>query len=55
MNNKKNQFTLAFAKKFLNKKGLEVFKKSSQTKNDTSFLSFSYTFFLGIFIIFIFF
>ena len=55
MNNKKNQFTLAFAKKFLNKKGLEVFKKSSQTKNDTSFLSFSYTFFLGIFLIFIFF
>ena len=55
MNNKKNQFTLAFAKKFLNKKGLEVFKKSSQTKNDTSFLSFTYTFFLGIFLIFIFF
>jgi len=55
MGNKKNLFTLAYAKKFLNKKGLEVFKKSSQTKNDTSFLSFSYTFFLGIFLIFIFF
>ena len=55
MNSKKTQFTLSFAKKFLNKKGLELFKKNSQIKNDTSFLSFSYTFFLGVFIIFIFF
>ena len=40
MGNKKNLFTLAYAKKFLNKKGLELFKKSNQTKMMIGYLNF---------------
>ena len=43
MGNKKNLFTLAYAKKFLNKKGLELFKKNNQIKSNNSFKSLSYT------------
>ena len=56
MINKKNFFTLEYAKKFLNKKGLELFKKSNQTKSDNnSFRSFNYTFITGLILIVIFF
>ena len=56
MINKKNIFTLTFAKKFLNKKGLELFNKSNQTKSDNnSFRSFNYTFITGLILIVIFF
>ena len=56
MINKKNFFTLTFAKKFLNKKGLELFNKSNQTKSDNnSFRSFNYTFITGLILIVIFF
>ena len=56
MTNKKNFFTLTFAKKFLNKKGLELFNKSNQTKsNNNSFRSFNYTFITGLILIVIFF
>ena len=55
MINKKNFFTLEYAKKFLNKKGLELFKKSNQTKSDNSFKSFYYTALCSLFIIFVFF
>ena len=56
MTNKKNFFTLTFAKKFLNKKGLELFNKSNQTKSDNnSFRSFNYTFITGLILIVIFF
>ena len=56
MINKKNKFTLTFAKKFLNKKGLELFNKSNQTKsNNNSFRSFNYTFITGLILIVIFF
>ena len=56
MINKKNIFTLTFAKKFLNKKGLELFNKSNQTKYDNnSFRSFNYTFITGLILIVIFF
>ena len=56
MINKKNFFTLTFAKKFLNKKGLELFNKSNQTKsNNNSFRSFNYTFITGLILIVIFF
>jgi len=49
-------FTLASAKKFLNKKGLELFNKSNQTKsNNNSFRSFNYTFIAGFILIFVFF
>ena len=49
-------FTLTFAKKFLNKKGLELFNKSNQTKsNNNSFRSFNYTFITGLILIVIFF
>ena len=50
------KFTLTFAKKFLNKKGLELFNKSNQTKSDNnSFRSFNYTFITGLILIVIFF
>ena len=56
MINKKKKFTLTFAKKFLNKKGLELFNKSNQTKSDNnSFRSFNYTFITGLVLIVIFF
>ena len=56
MINKKKIFTLTFAKKFLNKKGLELFKKNNQTKSDNnSFRSFNYTFITGLILIVIFF
>ena len=56
MFNKKKNFTLTFAKKFLNKKGLELFNKSNQTKSDNnSFRSFNYTFITGLILIVIFF
>jgi len=56
MINKKKNFTLTFAKKFLNKKGLELFNKSNQTKSDNnSFRSFNYTFIAGLILIVIFF
>ena len=56
MINKNFFFTLTFAKKFLNKKGLELFNKSNQTKSDNnSFRSFNYTFITGLILIVIFF
>ena len=56
MINKKFFFTLTFAKKFLNKKGLELFNKSNQIKSDNnSFRSFNYTFITGLILIVIFF
>ena len=56
MTNKNFFFTLTFAKKFLNKKGLELFYKSNQTKSDNnSFRSFNYTFITGLVLIVIFF
>ena len=56
MTNKNFFFTLTFAKKFLNKKGLELFNKSNQTKSDNnSFRSFNYTFITGLILIVIFF
>ena len=51
---KKNYFKLSEAKKYLNKKGLELFNKSSQKKSDNSFKSFMYTCFCGFIIIIIF-
>ena len=55
MGNKKNLFTLAYAKKFLNKKGLELFKKSNQTRSNNSFKSLSYTVLSSLILIIIFF
>ena len=56
MVNKNFFFTLTFAKRFLNKKGLELFNKSNQTKSDNnSFRSFNYTFITGLILIVIFF
>ncbi len=55
MVSKKKPLTLDFAKKFLNKKGLELFKKSNQTKTDNSFRNFSYTVFCSLILIIIFF
>ena len=56
MINKKKKFTLTFAKKFLNKKGLELFNKNNQIKSDNnSFRSFNYTFITGLILIVIFF
>jgi len=55
MGNKKNLFTLAYAKKFLNKKGLELFKKSNQTRSSNSFKSLSYTVLSSLILIIIFF
>ena len=53
MGNKKNLFTLAYAKKFLNKKGLELFKKNNQIKSNNSFKSLSYTALSGLILIII--
>jgi len=55
MGNKKNLFTLAYAKKFLNKKGLELFKKNNQIKSNNSFKSLSYTILSSLILIIIFF
>ena len=56
MNNKKFFFTLTFAKKFLNKKGLELFNKSNQTKSSNSSLkSFNYTLITGLVLVVVFF
>ena len=55
MGNKKNLFSLAYAKKFLNKKGLELFKKNNQIKSNNSFKSLSYTMLSGLILIIIFF
>ncbi len=56
MINKKKNFTLTFAKKFLNRKGLELFNKSNQTKSgNNSFRCFNYTFITGLILIVIFF
>ena len=56
MVDKKKFFTLSFIKKFLNKKGLELFNKSNHTKSNSSSLrSFSYTAFVGIILVLTFF
>ena len=55
MSNKKNLFTLAYAKKFLNKKGLELFNKNNQIKSNNSFKSLSYTALSSLILIIIFF
>ena len=55
MGNKKNLFTLAYAKKFLNKKGLELFKKSNKTTSSDSFKNFSYTALFSFVIVIVFF
>ena len=55
MGSKKNLFTLAYAKKFLNKKGLELFKKNNQIKSNNSFKSLSYTVLSSLILIIIFF
>jgi len=55
MGSKKYLFTLAYAKKFLNKKGLELFKKSNQTRSNNSFKSLSYTALSSLILIIIFF
>ena len=55
MVSKKNLFTLAYAKKFLNKKGLELFKKNNQVKSSNSFKSLSYTLLYGAVLIIVFF
>ena len=55
MRNKKKLFTLEYAKKFLNKKGLELFKKNNQIKSNNSFKSLSYTVLSGLILIIIFF
>jgi len=55
MRNKKNLFTLEYAKKFLNKKGLELFKKNNQIKSNNSFKSLSYTVLSSLILIIIFF
>jgi len=46
---------LAYAKKFLNKKGLELFKKNNQIKSNNSFKSLSYTALSSLILIIIFF
>ena len=51
---KKFSFTLADAKKFLNKKGLELFKKSYQIKSNGGIRSIYYTVLCGLTIIMIF-
>ena len=55
MVSKKKSFALEYAKKFLNKKGFELFKKNNQTKTDNSFKSFAYTAFFGFTMIVFFF
>tara|TARA_Y100000590_G_scaffold84946_1_gene94938 strand:+ start:1139 stop:2269 length:1131 start_codon:yes stop_codon:yes gene_type:complete len=51
MFSKKNSFSLAEAKKFLNKRGLKLFKKSLEPKLHHPFKSLYYTFFSGVIII----
>ena len=55
MVNKKISFTLAEAKKFLNKKGIELFKKNNKIKNDNTFKSFYHTTLCSFFVIICFF
>ena len=52
---KKKNYKLSEAKKYLNKKGLELFKKSYKIKSDKSFNNFIYTCFFGFAIIIVFF
>ena len=52
--NKKNIHSILFAKKFLNKKGLELFKKNYEDKLDNNFRNFIYTAFFSLFLIFFF-
>ena len=49
--NKKYNFTIVDAKKFLNKRGLELFKRSINNKSNQTFKSLYYTFFTGCIII----
>ena len=49
--NKKYNFTIVDAKKFLNKRGLELFKRSINNKSNQTFKSLYYTFFAGCIII----
>ncbi len=51
---KKKYFSFADAKKFLNKKGLELYKKSNQPKRDNSFKNLSYTLYFSFFLIIMF-
>jgi len=55
MSIRKNLFTLSYAKKFLNKKGLELFKKNNQIQSNNSFKSLSYTVLSSLILIIIFF
>ena len=54
MKKNKNYFSLREAKKFLNKKGLELYKKSNQANRNKSFQSLSYTLYFSLFLIIIF-
>ena len=54
MSKKIKIFSLSDAKKFLNKKGLELFKKSNQVKRDGSFKNLSYTLYFSFLIIILF-
>ena len=49
--NKKYNFTIVDAKKFLNKRGLELFKRSVSKNSNQTFKSLYYTFFAGCIII----
>ena len=49
--NKKYISTISEAKKFLNKRGLELFKRSINNKSNQTFKSLYYTFFAGCIII----
>jgi len=51
---KKKYYKLSEAKKYLNKKGLELFKKSYKVKSDKSFKNFVNTCFFGFVIIIVF-
>ena len=55
MADKKISFSLAEAKKFLNKRGLELFKKNNQIKNDNTFKSFYHTILCSFIVIICFF
>ncbi len=48
---KKNSFSLSDAKKFLNKRGLELFKKSNQGKTKNNVIKFYYTLISSLIII----
>ena len=48
---KKNSFSLTEAKKFLNRRGLELFKRSLKSKSNETFKNLYYTLFAGIIII----